>query len=131
MNINDFILAGKLTGSGGGGGGAGEEVTVNIVNNRVETVAPSIYYSVEINNTVNALRIFEENYYYDETGGIAEISGGTTQERKYLKLSEYFYIEMYSDATVSGSAEIVWLPDFEVHAAKISGDCVITIPSEG
>ena len=45
MNINDFILAGKLTGSGGGGGGGGgssdfsiAEITVNSVFNDPEHI---------------------------------------------------------------------------------------------
>ena len=117
----------EYIGGGGGGGGAGEEVTVNIVNEHTDTMYPIIYYSVETNGVVDALRIYNGKYYYDEYD-VSEIAGSTSQERKYLKLSEYFYIQMPSaNETVTGNAEIVWLADFEIHAAKISGDCTITI----
>lgn len=108
-------------------GGAGEEVTVNIVNNHTDTIYPIIYSGIETNGVVDGLRISDGKYYYDEYA-ISEIAGGTSQERKYLKLSEYFYVQLPSaNVTVTNNAEVVWLADFEIHAAKISGDCTITI----
>lgn len=112
---------------GGGGGGVGEEVTVTIVNNDTEPFRSTIFYNMETNGVVEGLRIYNGEYYYDEYE-ISDLAGETTQERKYLKLGEYIYIAVPSFATASGSAEIVWLESFEVDAAKISGDCVITIP---
>lgn len=44
MNINDFILAGKLTGSGGGGGGDFSTAMVTISNASGHTINSAIPY---------------------------------------------------------------------------------------
>ena len=125
MNINDFILAGKLTGSGGGGGGGGGDFTiadVKIVISSIEEGAGIAFSLPRIEN--------DEVVYYD----LSLTSGSHDYEAVLYKNNMGLDILVTSSTPpapaihieVSGDAEVDDNDTYNPYVI-VSGDCVLTI----
>lgn len=103
MNINDFILAGKLAGSGGGGGGGSSFYSITNSENStisieiwIDTVSPSIglFFADILLDPGKTLNILSDYHYYVHTEW-------TTAEGSYeeVEINESSYYHITGDVT--------------------------------
>lgn len=130
MNINDFILAGKLTGSGGGGGGGSSFQTANVSitfdTSDVGGTEPTEFESVECGIRKPNTNADAATLYYDDESLPVSLLGNPHNMTVpiydgYGTSLSIDYSQMICDLSInSGAAELVGSKVY------ILGDCSLT-----